>query len=101
LAGWTASLGGGGRGLLALLTLAAGARFTLLAARRLVLLLALLVAVLGHFGAIDQLEEDDRRRIPAPHAGLDDPGVAAVALGEARGDGVEDPSDALVVGAGR
>src|SRR4030095_7386958 len=52
----------------------------------------------GRRGASAHMEEDARRRIPAPHARLDDPRVATVALGEARGDRVEDPADDLVVG---
>src|SRR5262245_6230604 len=91
-------LGRGGRRLLAPPTLAAGARFALLAARGLFLLLALLVAILRRLGTIDQLEEDHRGGITAAHTGLDDPRVATVPLGEPRGDRVEDPADDLAVG---
>src|SRR5438067_6900037 len=90
--------GGGGGRLLALLLLAAGAGLALLRLRGLFLLLALLVAVGRRLGTIDQLQQHHRRGVAVPHAGLDEARVAALAVGEARGDRVEDPAHHLAVG---
>ncbi len=47
------------------------------------------VLALGGDVAVDELDDRDRRGVGGANAGLDDPAIAAIALGVARGDHVE------------
>src|SRR5207244_12974008 len=54
---------------------------------------ALPISVLARLDAIDELEDDHRCVVAGAPARLDDAGVAAVAIREARRDGVEERPD--------
>src|SRR6266545_565039 len=88
-------LRGRGGGLFFPLPPAGGAGLT---SGRPLLPLGFLLRVLRRLRAIDQLEEHHGRAVAGTRAGLDDPGVAAVPVGESRGDRVEEPAHHLGVG---
>src|SRR5205814_10628143 len=55
------------------------------------------ILALGRGVAIDELDYRDRRCVRRANAGLDDPGVAAVAVGVALGDDVEQLVELCIV----
>src|SRR5215475_8754738 len=91
---WRELRGGGGRFFLPLAP-TGRAGFAL---GRPLLLLGLPVLVRGRLDAVDQLEEYHRRAVAGPVPGLDDARVAAVPVGEPRGDRVELPTHDFRVG---